>query len=69
MITDLLYPDDIDARLNWPPGRAARLARRRKLPHYRLPDGSIRLRWAEVEPLVRVVSPQSPPPTEGVGRG
>lgn len=70
MPTDLLYPDEIDARLNWPPGRTARLARRRKLPHYRLPDGSVRLRWAEVEPLVRQVTPPiTTPPGEKVSRG
>jgi hypothetical protein len=51
----LLYPEDIDARLNWPLGTAARLARRKRLPHYVLPDGSIRLRWDEVAPLVRRV--------------
>jgi hypothetical protein len=48
----LLYPEQIDRRLNWPPGTAARLARRNRLPHYVLPDGAIRLRWEEVEPLV-----------------
>lgn len=57
MATELLYPDDIDARLNWPPGRTSRLARSGKLPHYLLPDGSIRLRWEEIAPLVRHVAP------------
>jgi hypothetical protein len=56
MPTDLLFPEDIDARLNWPPGRTSRLARRSKLPHYLLPDGSIRLRWEEVAALVRHIS-------------
>lgn len=56
MPTDLLYPDDIDARLNWPPGRTSRLARTGKLPHYLLPDGAIRLRWDEIVPLVRQVT-------------
>ena len=55
MPTDLLYPDDIDAMLNWPPGRTSRLARSGGLPHYVLPDGSIRLRWGDVSPLVRRV--------------
>jgi hypothetical protein len=50
--TDLAYPEDIDRRLNWPLGTAARLARRRRLPHYILPDGAVRFRWSEVEPLV-----------------
>lgn len=55
--TSLLYPDDIDTRLNWPAGRAQQLARRRKLPHYVLPDGSIRFIWEEVVGLVRRVQP------------
>lgn len=52
---DLLHPEDIDHRLNWPPGRTSRLVRRRKLPHYLLPDNSVRLRWAEIEPLIKRV--------------
>jgi hypothetical protein len=55
-VTDsYLYPDDIDKRLNWPPGTAARLARGRRLPHYRLPDGSIRFCWQEIAQLVERV--------------
>lgn len=51
----LLYGNEIDKRLNWPLGRAERLARRRKLPHVVLPDGSIRFEWEPVESmLVRV---------------
>jgi hypothetical protein len=52
---DLVHPDEIDKQLDWPPGRAQRLAKRGRLPHYVLPDGGIRLRWEEVEPLVRHV--------------
>jgi len=66
MPTDLLYPDDIDARLNWPPGRTSRLARGGKLPHYVLPDGSIRLRWAEIAPLLQHV-PAAPETADGKG--
>ena len=44
----LLCPEDVDRRLNWPLGRAAQMARRQKLPHLVLPDGSIRFRWSEV---------------------
>ena len=51
-----LYPDDIDKRLNWPPGTALRMARRRRLPHTILPDGSIRFLWSEIEPLLVRVS-------------
>ena len=48
----LLYPEDVDQRLNWPLGRAARLARQRRLPHVLLPDGSIRFDWLQIEPLI-----------------
>jgi hypothetical protein len=54
-VTVLLYPEDIDRRLCWPVGTAARLARKRALPHYRLPDGSIRFQWNEIERLVKHV--------------
>jgi hypothetical protein len=50
-----LYPEDIDERLNWPPGQAERLARRRKLPHVVLPDGSIRFEWAAIAAMLRHV--------------
>ena len=53
MPIELLYPDDVDTRSNWPPGRASRLCRAGKLPHYILPDGSIRLRWEEIVPLIQ----------------
>lgn len=49
----LLYPEDIDQRLNWPLGRAERLARQRRLPYVLLPDGSIRFRWEEIEELIQ----------------
>jgi hypothetical protein len=55
--TDYLYPEQIDTRLNWPLGTAARLARRERLPHYRLPDGAIRFCLEEVVALVRHVVP------------
>jgi len=51
----LLYPEDIDQRLNWPLGRAERLARQRRLPFVLLPDGSIRFRWEEIEELIQDV--------------
>lgn len=66
MTTDLLYPDDIDSRLNWPPGRTSRLAKAGKIPHYVLPDGAIRLRWEEVEPLVRRVQASHQPHSESL---
>jgi len=53
----LLYPEDVDQRLNWPLGRAARLAKQRRLPHVLLPDGSVRFQWDEIERLVLAVPP------------
>jgi hypothetical protein len=47
-----IYPEDLDKRLGWKPGRAVRLARQRRLPYVLLPDGSIRFDWHEIEPLV-----------------
>jgi hypothetical protein len=61
---DLVYPEQIDRNLNWPLGTTSRLARRGRLPHYVLPDGSIRLRWQEIEALVRRV----PSRNYGAGR-
>jgi hypothetical protein len=54
---DYLYPEQIDKRLNWPLGTAARLARKERLPHYRLPDGAIRFNLEEVVALVRHIAP------------
>jgi len=49
---NLLYPEEVDQRLNWPLGRASKLARQRRLPYVLLPDGSFRFDWNEIEPLV-----------------
>jgi len=54
----LLLPEEIDQRLNWPPGRAERLARRKKLPHVVLPDGAIRFEWEQIEPTLTRVAAQ-----------
>ena len=53
---DLIYGEEVDRRLSWSLGRAERLARKHKLPHYVLPDGSIRFVWDEVERMVRRVA-------------
>jgi hypothetical protein len=45
-------PEDVDRHFAWSPGRALRLARRGKLPHHVLPDGSIRFRIKDVEAQV-----------------
>ena len=51
----LLYPEQIDRRLNLPIGTAARMARQRKLPHVVLPNGSIRFAWGAVRRTLRRV--------------
>lgn len=53
---DLIYGEEVDRRLNWSLGRAERLARKQKLPHYVLPDGSIRFAWEDVAQLIRPVA-------------
>ena len=49
----LLCGEEVDRRLNWPAGKAQKLARRGKLPHVVLPDGAIRFIWEQVERLLR----------------
>ena len=69
MPTDLLFPEDVDARLNWQPGCASRFARHGRLPHYVLPDGSIRFFWDEITSLVKHVPLAFPLGGEAVARG
>lgn len=52
---NLLYGEEIDHRLNWPLGKAERLARRGRLPHVVLPDQSIRFEWNAIESLIERV--------------
>ncbi len=52
MFTDLVYPEVVDKHLGWTLGTARRMARRGKLPHYTIPNGEIRFRLVEIEPLV-----------------
>jgi hypothetical protein len=49
---NLLYAEEIDQKLNWPLGRAERLAKQRRLPYVLLPDGSMRFDWDEIERLI-----------------
>lgn len=53
MRTKLLRPDELDALLRYSPGKSERLARRGKIAHIRLPDGSIRFDEAAIESLIR----------------
>jgi hypothetical protein len=52
-----LFPEVLDRRMGWKPGRAERLAWQRRLPYVLLPDGSIRFDWDEIEPLIVRVPP------------
>ena len=60
-----LTPEVVDRRFGWPLGRAERLAKRARLPHVVLPDGSIRFDWEKLSALIRHVPPQ---PEEAVAR-
>jgi hypothetical protein len=57
-----LTPEQVDARLSWPSGRAERLARQRHLPHVLLPDGRIRFIWEQVERHITYVPSVILPP-------
>lgn len=63
----LICGTTIDKRFDWPLGRAERLARRKRLPHVVLPDGTIRFDLAEVEALLRRVRITSDAGFEEVG--
>jgi predicted site-specific integrase-resolvase len=52
MVNELLIPIEVDRILRYKPGKAERLAKRGKLPHVRLPDGTIRFRESDVEQLL-----------------
>ncbi|GMV81487.1 MAG: hypothetical protein AMXMBFR7_26710 [Planctomycetota bacterium] len=54
----ILLPDEVDALCRWTPGRAEKLARRGKIPHFVLPDGSIRFDRADVAAFIRRVDPE-----------
>lgn len=58
MSTKLLLPEEADVLLRYPLGRSERLARRGKLPHIKLPDGSIRFHEAFI---ARIVNGESLP--------
>ena len=58
MRDDFLCPEDVDRKLNWPSGTTSRQCRRGRLPHYVMPDNSIRLCWIEIESLIIRVEPE-----------
>ena len=60
-----LNPEEIDKRLNWPAGRAERLARRHRLPHVLLPDNAVRFIWEEIEALLVRVPAECAATVEG----
>jgi hypothetical protein len=53
-------PEVVDRHYSWSPGVARRLARRGLVPHYRLPDGSIRFCLDEVAAVVVRVAATEP---------
>ena len=58
---------EIDRLFDWPHGRAERLARQGILPHYVLPDGSLRFKISEVIDLVERRPSLKKPIAEGRG--
>jgi hypothetical protein len=62
-------PGEIDELLRWQFGKAERLAKRGRLPHYRLPDASIVFRIDEItEVIIKVEAPVLEPDTQIVNR-
>jgi hypothetical protein len=53
MPSEFASPELIDERFGWSIGTAKRLARKGRLPHYLLPDGTVAFLLAEVEALVQ----------------
>jgi predicted site-specific integrase-resolvase len=53
MFAQLLIPVEVDRLLRYRAGTAERLARKGKLPHVTLPDGSIRFIEVEIEALLK----------------
>ena len=68
-----LTPEQVDMQYMWPRGRAAKLANSGALPGYRLPDGTLAFKLAELEALVRRWSEEGKaivppvPPAESAG--
>jgi len=52
MMNGLLIPIEVDRIFRYRPGKAERLAKRGKMPHIVLPDGSIRFRQEDIEHLL-----------------
>jgi len=52
-VQTLIVPTDLDRRLGFPRGRAAKLAARGLIPHLELPDGEIRFDPDAVEQWLR----------------
>jgi hypothetical protein len=48
----LLLPTEVDQLLRYPLGKSERLARRGKLEHIKLPDGSIRFERETIEKIL-----------------
>jgi hypothetical protein len=62
----LLLPFELDRVLRYPQGKSERLARQGKLPHIRLPDGSIRFEVNQISKRIRAGKKQSKVGVAGV---
>jgi hypothetical protein len=69
-MSNLINGREIDRLFGWPAGKAEKLAKRGKLPHYLLPDGSVRFCRDEILALIRIQSingkQSTQPESEGV---
>lgn len=65
MTRELLIPIEVDQILRLRPGKSERLAKRGKLPHVSLPDGSIRFRPSDIERIIASVDESA---AEGASR-
>ena len=51
---EILTPEEVDRLFRYPRGRAAKLARAKKLPVIFLPDGEVRFRQSDIAELLNL---------------
>jgi hypothetical protein len=71
MNSELLIPEEVDRLLRFPTGRTARLIRKGLLPAVRLPDGSVRVRAAELHEWIdqHRIQPSEPGAAQSASHG
>ena len=52
---------ELDLQMRWPAGTSERLAKRARLPHFKLPNGEIRFDLNEIKKLIQHVTPTGAP--------